>query len=440
MEEFYWPLMENAIGEEEINSLINFLKSTNKYTKGEKTREFEQKWSEWQGCKYSIFVNSGSSANLILIDALKELYGWRDKDKIIVPTITWATNVSPIIQNNLFPIFVDVSLKNLSLDIDCLRKEIEKQDNIVGIFITHLLGIPAEIEKIKELCIEKEIKIFEDCCEATGAIKNWKKVGNFGEGSTFSFYFGHHMTTIEGGMICTNNKELYNLLLLKRSHGLARELPEEEFEKIKNKYPEINNKFLFLTHGYNFRNTEIAAVIGLEQLRKLDGIIIKRNKNFEKYYKICEENSEILYLIENKGVSSFSLPFIFKDKKYLDSFKKLLEKEKIECRPIISGNLLKQPFLSEYSGFNDIFPNTDIIHYNGLYIGNNQFIEEDKLDKMKILLNELDYACNNNFWKKKKVLVTGAGGFIGSYVIDIHVEKGAEVYANLRNQNSNHNF
>ncbi len=386
---FYWPLMENAIKEEEINAVINLLKFSDKFTKGKRVEEFERKWSEWQGSKYSVFVNSGSSANLILIDALKEKYGWKKGSKIIVPAITWVTNISPIIQLGFEPVFVDVNFNTLSFKLDNLKEELKKNQDVVGIFITHLLGIPSEVEEIRMLCEDKNIKIFEDCCEATGTMIEGVKVGNFGEAGTFSFFFGHHMTTIEGGMISTNDEDLYKLLLLKRSHGLARELPKEDFNKFKNIYKNIDSKFLFLTKGYNVRNTEIAAVIGLEQLKKLNLILDKRNENFKKYYNICEKNSDKLYLIQKKGVSSFSFPFIFKDRKFLEKFKKILEEERIEYRPIISGNLLKQPFLSEYKDFLEKTPIASIIHENGLYLGNNQFIKKDRFEKLIKIFEKL---------------------------------------------------
>lgn len=384
-----WPLQKNAISEEEINSLIEFLKSTNRYTQGVKVKEFEKKWSEWQGCKYSVFVNSGSSANLILIDSLKEFYGWGQNDKIIVPAITWATNISPIIQSNLEPVFVDIDLGTLSFDIEDLKKKIIENKNIKGIFITHLLGIPAEVEKIKEICSEKGIKILEDCCEAHGAKIGNSKVGNFGEGSTFSSYFGHHMTSIEGGFVCTNNYELYKLFLLKRSHGLARALPKEDFEKAVKENPEVDSKFLFLTHGYNLRNTELNALLGINQLKKLDKIIEKRNDNFKSYYELCEKNQDKIYKIKKEGISSFSFPFIFKKKEDYIKFKEKLKENLIEFRPIISGNLLLHPFLVKYKEEANNLKNCKLVHENGVYIGNNQFVEKEDFKIINKILEEI---------------------------------------------------
>ena len=184
---YNWPLQKNAIDSDDLSALLDFLKSTNRYTQGEKVKEFEAAWSKWQGCKYSVFVNSGSSANLILIDCLKEYYGWTSKDKIIVPSVTWSTNINPVIQCDLHPLFVDINLSDLSFDIQKLEKVIKSNEHVRGIFVTHLLGLPASIFEIKELCNKYNLKIFEDCCEAHGAIHNNEKVGNFGEGGTFLF-------------------------------------------------------------------------------------------------------------------------------------------------------------------------------------------------------------------------------------------------------------
>lgn len=438
MENFSWPLMGNAIGQEELSAVIQFLSSDKRLTKGENCSKFENLWSKWQGCKYSVFVNSGSSANLIMLDALKELYGWKKGDKIIVPSITWSTNISPILQLGLEPVFVDVNLNNFSFNTEKLEEAINSSEGVVGIFITHLLGFPAPVNKIKSLCYMKNIRIIEDCCEAIGTQINNINVGNFGEAGSFSFYFGHHMTTIEGGMVSTNNQELYNLLLLKRSHGLARELPFEFYENEKQKNKNIHPSFLFLTTGYNFRNHEIPAIIGIEQLKKLDYIISKRNENFGIYQDILKKNQDLLYLFESEGVSSFSFPLVFKEPLHLDYFKKLLKQEKIEFRPIVAGNLLEQPFLSKYSSYLKDTPNATIINNQGIYLGNSQFVTQENLKKLDYLLKKCKQEYN--FWKGKKVLVTGAGGFIGSYVSEILVEKGAEVFALLRSEKSNKSF
>ncbi len=370
-----WKLQESILEQNDFEDLIKFVKATDQFTQSVKVREFETKFAEWQGCEYCVYVNSGSSANLLLINSWKTLRGWSFQDEIIVPAVTWPTNVTPVIQSNLTPIFVDVNLDDLSFDYKQLSSSITAKTK--AIFITHLLGFPADINKIKEIIGDRDIIILEDCCESMGAqIKN-VKVGNFGSGGTFSFFWGHHMTTVEGGMICTDDEELYKMLLLKRSHGLARELPKEYHEEIKKRYSDIDFKFLFLTDGFNVRNTELHAAIGLAQLTKIDGFIKKRNENYGLFLDICSDYDNLI-LIKKEGTSSFALPFVFKEKSKKEEFEKYIIEKGIEARPLISGNLLRQPFLKEY--YNPArFQNADFLHMNSFYIGNNQFVNKDRL-------------------------------------------------------------
>ena len=247
----YWPLQENFLDKKSINSLCNFIKKNKRLTQCKKVKEFEKKFSRWNGSKYSVFVNSGSSANLLIIQCAKELYHWKNEDEIIVPAVTWPTTVTPVIQAGLKPVFVDVNLNDFSYDYKKLASAVTNKTK--AIFIAHLIGIPADVIKIKKIIQNKKIQILEDCCESQGAKILNKKIGNFGLGGSFSFYWGHHMSTIEGGMITTNVKKFYDLCLLKRSHGLARELPIADQKKFKKKYFNKDFKFLFLSDGYNFR-------------------------------------------------------------------------------------------------------------------------------------------------------------------------------------------
>ena len=228
---------------------------------------------------------------MLLLSALKELHEWDLGSEILVPALTWPTTV-PVIQLGLKPIFVDVELDRLSLDIQQLSSHLS--DNTRTIFVAHLIGYPALITEIKTFADKHNLDLIEDCCESQGATVNSTKVGNFGLGGTFSFYWGHHMTSIEGGMICTNNKDLYHLLLLKRSHGLARELPNYMHKSYADQYSDIDFKFLFLSSGFNFRNTEINAVIGLRQLKNIDKFIEIRNANYHEFIKVCNKYSDYL--------------------------------------------------------------------------------------------------------------------------------------------------
>ena len=377
----FWSLQENALTPADLDVLVEFIRGNEKFTQGPRIREFEQAYAKWQGCKYSVMVNSGSSANLLLIGAVKELNHWKDGDEVIVPAVTWPTTITPVMQCGLKPVFVDANLADLSFDYEQLARKITARTR--GIFVAHLLGFPANVDKLLALTKGRDITLLEDGCESQGAKWNGIKVGNHGLAGTFSLYWGHHMTAIEGGLITTNSEELYRLLLLKRSHGLARELPPECHPEIAAKHPDIDFKFLFLTDGMNFRSTELNAVLGRRQLDRLDDFIRIRNRNFRHYVEICKRYPNELVTLDGAEVSSFSFAFLFKNREKKIAFQKLIGEAGIEFRPLIGGNLLRQPFLNAYYRPGE-FPNADFLHTNSFYIGNNQFVTEER---MKVLDN-----------------------------------------------------
>ena len=379
-----WPLQENFLDKKSINSLCNFIKKNKRLTQFKKVKEFENKFSKWNGSKYSVLVNSGSSANLIIIESCKEIHKWKNNDEIIVPSVTWPTTVTPVIQAGLKPIFVDVNLKDFSFDYSKLKKVITKKTR--AIFVAHLVGFPSDIKKIKEIIGKRKIILLEDCCESQGAIIKDKKVGNFGIGGSFSFYWGHHMSTVEGGMITTNDRKFYTTCLLKRSHGLARELPEKEQQYYKKKYSKNDFKFLFLSSGYNLRSTEINAFLGIIMLKKINQWIKIRNQNFKYFINILNKFKGEFLTSYDKGMSSFVLPFLMTNKKRKIQLEKYLNKNGIETRPFIAGNLLRQPFLKRFK--KTTFNNSDFIEFNAFYIGNNQFINKTRMNRLfKLLKN-----------------------------------------------------
>jgi len=381
----FWKLQENVVSDSDLDLLVSFIRQTTRFTQFTKVKEFEQAYAVWQGCKYCVFVNSGSSANLILLNALKELRGWKDGDEILVPAVTWPTTVTPVIQFGLKPVFVDANLTDLSFDYDQVERKITPRTR--GIFVAHLIGFPANVQRLKEIVDKRDIVILEDCCESHGATLNGIKVGNLGLAGTFSFYWGHHMTTVEGGMLCTDDEELYKMFLLKRSHGLARELPAEFHSELRAKYSDIDFNFLFLTDGFNFRNTEFNAVLGLAQLGSLDRFIQVRNDNYARFLEMCKQYPDELITLEAEGLSSFVLPFLFRDQMRKQAFQDVIRSAGIESRPLISGNLLRQPFLAQY--YDPVnFRNADFLHTNAFYIGNNQFVGGDRLELLKKLLEE----------------------------------------------------
>ena len=379
-----WKLQENALTKNDLKSLSKYILKTDKLTQGKEVEKFEKQFSKWNNSKYSILVNSGSSANLLIINTAKDLFGWKDNDEIIVPSLTWPTTVNPVFQANLKPIFIDTNFDDLSINYEELKKKISKRTK--AIFLAHILGFPANIKKINKIIKGKNIRILEDCCESIGARVGKRKVGNFGVAGSFSFYWGHHMTTIEGGMICTNNLNFYNLCKMKRSHGFARDLDKKIHYKLKKKYSDINFNFLFLTDGFNLRSTNLNAFLGIRQLKKLNNFIILRNINYKKYIDILQKYKKYFFSIKNQNlnsISSFALPFIFKEKKHLDKFIILLKNYKIEYRSLIAGDLTRQPYLNKYKKKNPI---ADIIHKKGIYIGNNQFISQRNFLILKKLL------------------------------------------------------
>ncbi len=390
---FFWPLQENAVDKKNTETLIKFIKTSDQFTQSSQVKKFEKAWSKWQGCKYSIFLNSGSSGIFVIFAALKEYFKWENDLEVIVPAVTWITDISVILQLGLKPVFVDVNLEDFSFDYADLEKKITSKTKTI--FLTDLLGFPSDVNKIKNIVGKKKIHIIEDCCEAHGAKLGNKKVGNFGLASVFSFYWGHHMTTVEGGMVSTNNKDLYHLFLLKRAHGLARELPSEMHEFYKKKYKDMNFEFLFLTDGFNMRNTELSAVLGRSQLKNLDKFINKRNKAYSKFFEIISKYPKFLYAPNNAGISSFCLPLVLKDAKMKTRLQKYLQEKGIETRPIISGNLLRQPFLKSYFRRKE-FPNAEIIHTNGFYIGNNQFIDDKRIAKLAKFLENFSKTIHKS--------------------------------------------
>ena len=379
-----WKLQENVLDDKDKEALVDFIQHTDRFTQFNKVKLFEQKWSEWQGCKYSVFVNSGSSADLIMLDAVKEQYSLPDDSEVLVPAVTWATNITSVIQARLTPVFVDINLNDLSFDYQDIEKHITKDTKII--LVTHLLGIPANLDILRYIAAKHNLILLEDCCESHGAVFNNIKVGNLGTASTFSFYWGHHITTIEGGMICTDDEDLHDLLLLKRSHGLVRELDVNKHEFYKKQFPDIDFNFLFYTHGYNVRNTELHATIGIAQLERIDDFIRIRNENYKEFISIISEIEDVLYIPASFGVSSFCLPLIFKSKFDKDYISDKLRKAEVEIRPIVGGNLLKQPCFQYYS--RGYYPNADIVHDNGLYIGNNQFVNKDRIGLLKTILHD----------------------------------------------------
>ena len=373
-------LMEDSIGQEEINAVLDCLKG-GEYTQGKTVDEFERKFAEWNGSKYAIMVNSGSSANLLMLNVLKEKYKLTKFDEILVPMVTWPTTIYPIIQNNLTPVFCDVD-DSFNINLDSIKKMIIKHTK--AIFVTHLIGQPAKMREIEKLCKQENLLLIEDCCESLGAKIGDIKVGNFGIMGSYSFYFGHHMTTIEGGMVTTDDPKIYDILKSLRSHGWVKGTERES------NYPKMKNKnFVFDVMGYNLRSTNMNAAIGLVQLSRLDGFIEKRINNHEYFLEKIKDLPITVQEVNLNETSSFCFGILFENKDIRNYVLDELPKRGIECRPIVTGNILKQPVFSGMNFAKDYPTMSDIIHEQGIYLPNNQFIREIEIDYMVDTIKEL---------------------------------------------------
>lgn len=389
-----WQLINDSITQEDKQQLIDYISVDNvRFTQGSKVKEFENAWSEWLGVKHSVFVNSGASANYIMVSILKELKG---TGEVIVPTLGWVSDVSPIVNLGLKPVFVDVSLETFSTDLEKIKPLVNK--NTIGVTLVHCLGFNAITNELVDYCKENDLFLIEDCCESHGVTYEGKKVGSFGDVSNFSFYFGHHMTTIEGGMVCTNDEEIFQYAKMFRSHGMTRldylqhdELGTKLQKKYETLYPNLNPLFTFAVPGYNVRGQELNAILGLSQLKRLDYNIDSRVENLNIWIdSLDKEKFFVDFAIE--GNSNFALPLIVlnSDKDRFIRVCQILDDNKVEYRVGTAGggNQAKQPYLEKYDFDAGDLPNSDYIHEFALYIGNHPEIKENQIIELCTKLNE----------------------------------------------------
>ena len=385
------PLMDNNILPEDLKKVISFLKKKKIIlTQSKFVKQFEKEWSKWLGVKYSVFVNSGSSANILSMSILKIL---SKKKEVIVPSLTWVSDINSVIINNFKPKFVDINLNNLSMNLNDVRKKINK--NTAAVFLTHAQGFNGLNQEFLNFLKRKKIPLIEDVCESHGASFKKKKLGSFGLISNFSFYYAHHLSTIEGGMVCTNDKKIYELAKMIRSHGMVRESGNKKFEKsIVKKNPQLSPKFIFLHQGYNFRNNEIGAVIGLSQLKRLDKNNNLRTRNLKYFLKNLNKKKYFIDY-ELEGSSNYAFPIILKTQniKNRNKFEKILMLNGIEFRRgnAGGGNQLRQPYLKEYTKNINLknFKNVEHINSFGYYIGKYPSLKISKISKICKILNSI---------------------------------------------------
>ena len=385
-----WPLMENNIPREDLDRVIEFLKTDPILTQSKNVKEFEKEWSEWLGVKYSVFLNSGSSANILTMSAMKYLYGIGE---IILPPLTWVSDISSVIFAGFRPVFVDINPRTLCMNDDQVIAKLN--ENTKAVFLTHAQGFNGLSEKLLRVLEEKKIPLLEDVCESHGAEFKGKKLGSFGLVSNFSFYFAHHMSTIEGGMVCTNDEKIYQVCRMLRSHGLVRETTNEELsQSYIHNYPELNPEFIFAYPAYNMRNTEIGAVLGRNQLKRLDENNINRRKNF-KYFldNLDPEKYQTDFELEGSCNYAFNLVIKNSDIEFCKRVMTRLRETGIEFRrgSAGGGNQLRQPYLRGIVDKNAYknYPVVEHIHFYGFYIGNYPGLEQEKILKLCKILNEI---------------------------------------------------
>ena len=377
------------------DKLCKFISNASQLSMGKECGKFEDNFSKWQGRKHCIMVNSGSSANLAIVQSLLNLGRIKKGDLIGFSAVTWSTNVMPLIQLDLKPVPIDVELDTLNVSSRMLLVKL-KRFPIKMLFLTNLLGFCDDIDEIKRICREKKIILIEDNCESLGTVYKGRKLGNFGLASTFSFYVGHHLSTIEGGAICTDDGNLEAMLRMVRAHGWDRNLTQREQLKIRQKY-NINSTFYsrytFYDLGYNLRTTEISGFIGNAQMPYLDEILTKRKENFMKIAKVIHKKSNIFYPVRYDHIdflSNFAVPLICKTKRIRDE---LVEKcrDILEIRPIVGGDIIAQPFFKKYvNGFIGKNRNAKTIHEQGLYFGNNPEMTKKDMAQIFNIISEIN--------------------------------------------------
>ena len=385
---FKWQLINDSITDSDKKALTDFINTPNqRFTQGKKVKEFEEEWSKWEGVKYSTFVNSGASANYIMVSIMKEVKG---VGEVIVSPIGWVSDVAPLVNLGFTPVFVDVDMENMSITLESIEEAVT--DKTVGVVLVHVLGFNAINDEIVKFCKDKDLFLIEDCCEAHGATYQNRKSGSQADVSNFSFYFGHHITTVEGGMVCTNDGDIHEYARLFRSHGMTREASPEMQYWYKENYPEINPLFTFAVPGYNMRNQEINAVLGLEQLKRLDYNIWNRQDNFRVWVS-CLDPIKYQTYFQEEGSSNFSLPLIVlnSDKKLLENVCDLLDEEDVEYRVGTAGggNQARQPYLEKYEFRTHDLINVNYIHDFGLYVGNHPELETEDIINLCDKLNAL---------------------------------------------------
>jgi len=391
MENLKWPLMANNIIRSDLDQVIGFLQAGEPIlTQSEQVRAFEREWSSWLGVKHSVFVNSGASANLVTMAALYHAFG---PGEVIVPALTWVSDIATVLHTGFTPVFVDINPRTLGMNTDEVLRKIAK--NTKAVFLTHILGYNALDHRFIDELRARKIPLIEDVCESHGATFEDRKLGTYGLISNFSFYYAHHMSTIEGGMVCTNDSDLYEIFRMLRSHGMVREITSAELRKqYAQRHSDLNPDFIFAYPAFNVRSTEINAVIGRSQLKRLDANNLIRTRNLETFLSQLNP-SRFRTDFEIAGSSNYAFTLVLKDPdtELRDRVMAAMKAHTVEFRRGTSGggNQLRQPYLRRL--FPDIrpedYPQVDHVHFYGFYIGNYPELDSQRISILCKVLNQI---------------------------------------------------
>lgn len=368
-----------TFGSEEVVEAIESLLST-WVTMGEKVERFERRWAEYVGTNHATMVNSGSSANLLAMEALA-----RDRigrgDEVIVPAVSWSTTLFPVLDVGAKPVLVDVDPETYTLDVEAFAEAIT--DDTAGVVPVHLLGNPCEMDPILELAEDHDLAVMEDCCEAHGAKYRGRNVGTFGDVGTFSFFFSHHISTIEGGMVVTDRAAYRDSTRMARAHGWTRDLDDESHSAAN---PDIDERYLFASRGYNLRPTEIQGAFGIHQLAKLEPFVEKRRENASYLTERLERYDEYFDLLSERDgtrCSWFAYPLLVEESAPFDrdDLQEHLEDNRIETRPVLAGDLTRQPVMDRIPHRRDgDLDGAGRLHFSGLFVGNHHGLDRPRLE------------------------------------------------------------
>lgn len=384
--------MRNNILREDLDAVIEHLKQDDPMlTHGANVRAFEAEWSEWLGVKYSVFVNSGSSANLLTMAILKIRHP--EGGEVIVPPLAWVSDVASVLQNGFKPVFADIDPRTMAMHPAQVLAKINGKTRAV--FLTHVQGFDGLTDDLLEELQRRKIPLIEDVCESHGATHNGKKLGSFSWISNFSFYYAHHMSTIEGGMVCTDDAEVYQQVRMLRSHGMVREADDPAVVTAhQSANPELNPDFIFAFAAYNTRNTEIGAIIGRSQLKRLDRIVKRRTRNLLRFLKqIDPDKYRTDFKLEGSSNYAFNLVLKYPDDELIQRLMQKMRECGVEFRRGSSGggNQIRQPYLKGIvpDGHHREFPETEHVHFYGFYIGNFPDLRDGEVDELCAILNQV---------------------------------------------------